>query len=175
MNAERLIEDVGDRRGCAFAHLGLIRRILPHAKIIDARRAPLATCVANFRQLYAQGKNQSYDLTEIGDYYLRYLQMMEHWEAVLPGQVLRVQYEDVVADVETQARRILAHCGLPFEQGCVDFHRTKRSVRTPSSEQVRQPIYTRGLEQWRHFEPWLAPLKEALGDVLERYPIPAAG
>jgi hypothetical protein len=98
---------------------------------------------------------------------------MDHWDAVLPGKVLRVQYEDVVSDTPAQVRRILDYCGLPYEDACINFYETKRSVRTPSSEQVRQPIYTSGLEQWRNFEPWLEPLKAALGDVLQRYPIPA--
>jgi tetratricopeptide (TPR) repeat protein len=154
-----------------FRHIGLIQLILPNAKIIDARRHPMACCFSGFKQLFAEGQEFTYGLEEIGTYYRDYVGLMDHWDEVLPGKVLRVQYEDVVADLETQVRRILAHCGLPFEQACIDFHQTDRSVRTPSSEQVRQPIYKSGLEQWRHFEPWLDPLKGALGPILERYPI----
>jgi hypothetical protein len=153
-----------------FRHIGLIRLILPNAKIIDARRHPLACCFSGFKQLFASGQEFTYGLREIGLYYRDYVELMDHWDDVLPGRILRVQYEDVVADLETQVRRILEYCELPFEQACIEFHQTERAVRTPSSEQVRQPIYTSGLEQWRNFEPWLGPLKEALGPVLERYP-----
>ncbi|MGI9200573.1 MAG: tetratricopeptide repeat-containing sulfotransferase family protein [Woeseiaceae bacterium] len=154
-----------------FRHIGLIQLILPNAKIIDARRHPLACCFSGFKQLFASGQEFTYGLDEIGTYYKNYVELMDHWDAVLPGKILRVQYEDVVADLETEVRRILDYCGLPFEEGCLAFHETERSVRTPSSEQVRQSIYTSGLEQWRNFEPWLDPLKSALGPVLERYPI----
>jgi tetratricopeptide (TPR) repeat protein len=145
-----------------FRHIGLINLILPNAKIIDARRQPMACCFSGFKQLFAEGQEFSYSLADIGSYYRDYVQLMRHWDEVLPEKVLRVQYEDVVADIDTQVRRMLDYCGLPFESACVNFHQTERSVRTPSSEQVRQPIYTRGLEQWRNFEPWLEPLKEAL-------------
>jgi hypothetical protein len=145
-----------------FRHIGLINLILPNAKIIDARRQPMACCFSGFKQLFAEGQEFSYSLADIGSYYRDYVQLMLHWDEVLPEKVLRVQYEDVVADIDTQVRRMLDYCGLPFESACVNFHQTERSVRTPSSEQVRQPIYTRGLEQWRNFEPWLEPLKEAL-------------
>ena len=154
-----------------FRHIGLINLILPNAKIIDARRDPMDGCFSGFKQLFAEGQEFTYGLEEVGRYYADYVELMEHWDAVLPGKVLRVQYEDVVADTETQIRRILDYCGLPFEQACVDFHQTERSVRTPSSEQVRQPIFKSGLAQWRNFEPWLDPLKQALGPVLDRYPI----
>jgi tetratricopeptide (TPR) repeat protein len=154
-----------------FRHIGLIHLILPNAKIIDARRHPMACCFSGFKQLFAEGQEFTYGLEEIGTYYRDYVDLMDHWDKVLPGKVLRVQYEDVVADLESQVRRILEYCELPFEQACIDFHETNRSVRTPSSEQVRQPIYKSGLEQWRHFEPWLEPLKAALGPVLNRYPI----
>ncbi len=154
-----------------FRHIGLIHLILPNAKIIDARRHPMACCFSGFKQLFASGQEFTYGLDEIGRYYRDYVELMDHWDAVLPGKILRVQYEDVVADLETQVRRILEHCGLPFEDACLNFHRTERSVRTPSSEQVRQPIYKAGLEQWRNFEPYLDPLKHALGPVLQRYPI----
>ena len=153
-----------------FRHIGLINLILPNAKIIDARRHPMSCCFSGFKQLFAEGQEFSYDLTDIGRYYADYVALMDHWDTVLPGKVLRVHYEDVVADIDTQVRRILDYCGLPFEEGCINFHQTDRSVRTPSSEQVRQPIYKSGLAQWRNFEKWLEPLREALGPVLDRYP-----
>ena len=152
-----------------FRHIGLIHLLLPNAKIIDARREPMACCFGNFKQLFASGQEFSYSIADTARYYRTYLELMEHWNAVLPGRVLRVQHEDLVDYLETQVRRMLDYCGLPFEIACVEFHKTARSVRTPSSEQVRQPIYREGLEQWRNFEPWLAPLKAALGDALERY------
>jgi len=154
-----------------FRHIGLIHLILPNAKIIDARRHPMACCFSGFKQHFAEGQEFTYGLTQVGQYYRDYVGLMDHWDEVLPGKILRVQYEDVVADTETQVRRILDYLDLPFEQGCVEFHKTERSVRTASSEQVRQPIFKSGLEQWRNFEPWLDPLKEALGPVLKRYPI----
>ena len=154
-----------------FRHIGLIHLILPNAKIIDARRHPMACCFSGFKQLFAEGQEFTYNLSDAGHYYADYVELMDHWDDVLPGKVLRVQYEDVVADLEPQVRRILDYCGLSFEQGCVDYHKTDRAVRTPSSEQVRQPIFKSGLEQWRNFEPWLDPLKAALGPVLDRYPI----
>lgn len=150
-----------------FRHIGLIKLILPNAKIIDARRAPMACCFSGFKQLFAEGQEFTYGLEEIGRYYRGYVELMAHWDRVLPGQILRVQYEDVVADLETQVRRLLDFCGLPFEQACLDFHTTERAVRTASSEQVRRPIYDSGVEQWRHFERHLDPLKAALGPVLE--------
>ena len=155
-----------------FRHIGLIHLILPNARIIDARRHPMACCFSGFKQLFAEGQEFTYGLEQVGAYYRDYVQLMDHWDEVLPGKVLRVQYEDVVADLAGQVRRLLEYCELPFEEACINFHQTDRSVRTPSSEQVRQPIYQSGLEQWRHFDPWLGPLKEALGPVLKRYPIP---
>lgn len=166
------------RRGAAFfidkmpnnfRHIGLIQRMLPNAKIIDARRHPMACCFSGFKQLFASGQEFTYGLEEIGRYYKDYVELMDHWDKVLPGKILHVHYEDVVADLEIQVRRILDYCELPFEAACLKFHETDRSVRTPSSEQVRQPIYKSGLEQWRQFEPYLGPLKDALGPVLERY------
>ena len=145
-----------------FRHIALIHLMLPNAKIIDARREPMSCCFSGFKQLFGEGQQFSYDLADIGHYYRRYVEIMDHWDKVLPGKILRVQYEDVVADLETQVRRILDYCGLPFEQACIDFHINKRAVRTPSSEQVRQPIYQSGLEQWRHYETHLEPLKKAL-------------
>ena len=149
-----------------FRHIGLIKRILPNAKIIDARRDAMACCFSGFKQLFAEGQEFTYDLDDIGRYYRGYVDLMDHWDHVLPGQVLRVQYEDTVADLETQVRRLLDFCGLPFEQACVDFHKTERAVRTASSEQVRQPIFKSGVEQWRYFEKHLEPLKQALGPDL---------
>lgn len=154
-----------------FRHIGLIHLILPNAKIIDARRHPMSCCFSGFKQLFAEGQEFSYDLRDIGRYYADYVALMDHWDDVLPGKVLRVHYEDVVADIDTQLGRILKHCNLPFEEACINFHQTDRSIRTPSSEQVRQPIFKSGLQQWRHFEPWLKPLKDTLGPVLDRYPI----
>ena len=151
-----------------YQHIGLIQLILPNARIIDARRHPMANCFSAFKQLFASGQAFTYDLQELGQYYRAYMTLMDHWEHVLPGRVLRVQYEEVVADTENQVRRMLDYCGLDFEEQCLRFYETRRTIRTPSAEQVRQPINTRGLEQWRHFEPYLAPLKAALGPLLER-------
>jgi tetratricopeptide (TPR) repeat protein len=152
-----------------FRHIGLIHLMLPNAKIIDARREPMSCCFSNLKQLFAQGQEFAYSVEDIARYYRTYLDLMEHWDAVLPGRVLRVHHEDVVEDLEGSVARILDYCGLPFEQACVDFHKTERSVRTPSSEQVRQPIFRDGLDQWKKFEPWLGPLEQALGDALTRY------
>lgn len=154
-----------------FRHIGLINLILPNAKIIDARRHPMGCCFSAFKQLFHEGQEFSYGLKEVGTYYKDYVDLMDHWDEVLPGKVLRVQYEEVVADLETQVRRILDYCGLDFEESCVSFYETDRAVRTPSSEQVRQPIYKSGVEQWKNFEGNLDPLKQALGPVLKRYPI----
>jgi len=154
-----------------FQHIGLIHLILPNAKIIDARRHPMACCFSGFKQLFARGQTFTYSLEDIGRYYRDYVILMDHWDRVLPGRVLRVEYEDMVADTENQIRRLLDYCGLPFEEACLRFYETKRAIRTPSAEQVRQPIYTQGLEQWRNYEAYLGPLKEALGPVLDRYPI----
>lgn len=152
-----------------FRHVGLIHLILPNAKIIDARREPMACCFGNLKQLYARGQEFAYSVEDISRYYRTYLDLMEHWDRALPGRVLRIHHEDVVDDLEGSVRRILDYCGLPFEPGCLEFYRTDRSIRTASSEQVRQPIFREGLDQWKHYEPWLGPLREALGDALERY------
>jgi tetratricopeptide (TPR) repeat protein len=152
-----------------FRHIGLIHLMLPNAKIIDARREPMACCFSNLKQLFANGQEFTYSIDDIARYYRTYLDLMEHWDEVLPGRVLRVWHEDVVDDLEVNVRRMLDFCGLPFEPKCVDFHKTERSVRTASSEQVRQPIFREGLDQWKHYERWLAPLKGALGDALVRY------
>ena len=153
-----------------FWHIGLIRLILPQATLIDVRREPMASGFSNFKQLFGTINNEfSYDLGHLGRHYRTYLDLMQHWDSVLPGQVLRVPYENVVDDLEDHVQRLLAHCSLPFEATCLSFHETKRSVRTPSSEQVRQPIYREGVEQWKHFETWLGPLKNALGVALTTY------
>ena len=152
-----------------FRHIGLIHLILPNAKIIDVRREPTACCFSNLKQLFATGQEFSYSVEDIARYYRTYLDVMQHWDEVLPGRVLRVQHEDVVDDLESNVRRILDFCGLPFEPSCLEFYKTARSVRTASSEQVRQPIFRDGVDQWRKYEPWLGPLKEALGDALVRY------
>ncbi|KUR71264.1 sulfotransferase [Novosphingobium fuchskuhlense] len=149
-----------------FRHVGLIHLILPNAKIIDARRDPMACCFSNLKQLFAQGQEFTYGIEDIARYYKTYVELMDHWDAVLPGRVLRVQHEDVVEDLEGSVRRILDYCGLPFEEACIEFHKTRRSVRTPSSEQVRRPIFRDGLDQWKKFEPWLGALREALGPEL---------
>ena len=145
-----------------FMHIGLIKLILPNAKIIDARRSPMACCFSGFKQLFAEGQDFSYNLEDIGRYYQAYLKLMAHWNNVLPSFVLTVNHENVVDDLEEQVRRILDFCGLEFEQSCVDFHKTKRNIKTPSSEQVRQPIYKSATEQWRHFEQHLTPLTKVL-------------
>jgi tetratricopeptide (TPR) repeat protein len=152
-----------------FRHIGLIHLMLPNAKIIDARREPMACCFSNLKQLFANGQEFTYSIDDIARYYRTYLDLMEHWDEVLPGRVLRVWHEDVVDDLGGNVRRMLDFCGLEFEPACVDFHKTERSVRTASSEQVRQPIFREGLDQWRRYEQWLAPLKDALGDAPGRY------
>ena len=152
-----------------FRHVGLIHLILPNAKIIDARREPIACCFSNLKQLFATGQEFTYSVEDIARYYRTYLDVMQHWDEVLPGRVLRVHHEDVVDDLESNVRRILDFCGLDFEPSCLEFYKTARSVRTASSEQVRQPIFRDGLDQWAKYEPWLGPLKDALGDALTRY------
>src|SRR5215831_2672117 len=152
-----------------FHHIGLIHLMLPNAKIIDVRRDPMACCVSNLRQLFAKGHEFTYSIEDIARYYRTYLELTRHWDAVLPGRILRVWYEDVVENLEGNVRRVLEFCGLEFEPACVEFYRTERSVSTASSEQVRLPIFLGGLFQWRNFEPWLGPLKDSLGDALIRY------
>jgi predicted Zn-dependent protease len=152
-----------------FRHIGLIHLMLPNAKIIDARREPLACCFSNVKQLFATGQEFTYSVEDIARYYRSYLELMQHWDDVLPGRVLRVHHEDVVDDLESNVRRILNFCGLPFEASCLEFYKTARSVRTASSEQVRQPIFRDGLDQWTKYEPWLDALKDALGDARARY------
>jgi tetratricopeptide (TPR) repeat protein len=149
-----------------FRHLGLIHLILPNAKIIDARRDPLACCFSNYKQLFASGQQFTYSVEDITRYYRMYVDLMAHWDRALPGKVLRVQHEDVVEDLEANVRRILEFCNLDFEPACVDFHKNDRRVHTASSEQVRQPINREGVDQWRNFDPWLGPFKTALGPLL---------
>ncbi|WP_333835749.1 tetratricopeptide repeat-containing sulfotransferase family protein [Novosphingobium sp.] len=153
-----------------WVHVPLIRLMLPRARIIDARRHPLGCCFSNFKQHFARGQGFSYDLADMGRYYADYVRLMAHVDAVLPGHVHRVIYERMVEDTEAEVRALLQFCGLPFEEACLAFHRTERAVRTASSEQVRQPIYRDGTEAWKPFEPWLDPLKDALGPVLAAYP-----
>jgi len=155
-----------DKMPANFAHIGLIHIALPHAKIIDARRHPLDTCVANYRQLYAQGKNQSYDLNEFAEYFMDYVRVMNRWDEVLPGRVLKVQYEDVVADLEGQTRRMLEYCELPWQDECLSFHQNSRPVNTASADQVRQPIYSDSVAYWKNYESHLADIKEILAPIL---------
>jgi predicted Zn-dependent protease len=148
-----------------FRHLALIHLILPNAKIIDARREPMACCFSNFKQLFASGQQFTYSIEDIARYYRMYVELMAHWDAALPGRVLPVQHETVVDDLEGNVRRILDFCELDFEPACLDFHKTLRTVHSASSEQVRRPIYREGVDQWRRYEPWLGPLKSALGPL----------
>ncbi len=152
-----------------FSHIGLIHAILPHATIIDARRHPMDACFSTFKQHFAEGQTFSYDLEVLGRYYRCYLALMDHWDTVLPGKVLHVQYEALVRDPEANIRRLLAHCRLEFDPACLEFHKTARPVRTASAEQVRQPLYTSGIGYWRHFAQELEPLRRALGDCLEGF------
>jgi hypothetical protein len=151
-----------------WLHLPLIRLILPNAKIVDARRHPLSCCFSNFKQHFAKGQAFSYGLEDLGRYYRSYVRLMAHIDAVQPGLVHRVIYERMVSDTEAEVRALLAACGLDFDPACLAFYETERAVRTPSSEQVRQPIFREGTEAWKPFEPWLGALETALGDVLSR-------
>ncbi|HEX3652432.1 MAG TPA: sulfotransferase [Rhizomicrobium sp.] len=159
-----------DKAPANFHHLGLLHLILPNAKIIDARRHPLGCGFAVFRQYFPQAFSFAFDLAEIGRYYRDYVELMAHFDRVLPGRIHRLFYERMITDPEREIRSLLEYCELPFEESCLRFYDTKRAVLTPSAEQVRQPIFTDGLEQWRHYESWLAPLQSALGDVLTSYP-----
>jgi tetratricopeptide (TPR) repeat protein len=152
-----------------FRDIGLIHLMLPNAKIIDARREPMACCFGNLKQLFSSGQEFSYNINDVARYYRAYLEIMRHWNVALPGRILTVHHEDVVDDLEGSVRRILDFCGLPFEPACLEFHKTPRDVRTASSEQVRQPISREGIEQWRNYEPWLASLRAALGDAVTSY------
>lgn len=154
-----------DKLPANYRNIGFIHLILPNAKIIDARREAMACCFGNYKTSFVGGMEFTYDLTEMGQYYRNYVRLMDHWDRALPGRVLRVRHEDVVADLEGSVRRMLDYCGLPFEPACLEFHKTERTVRTMSAEQVRRPINRQGLELWRHYEPWLGPLKKALGSL----------
>jgi predicted Zn-dependent protease len=156
-----------DKMGGNFLHIALIHLMLPHARIIDVRRAPLPCCFANFKQHFYRGVPFTSSLEDLGRYYRDYVSLMAHFDEVLPGRIHRVSYERLVADLEGEIRRLLEYCGLPFEAQCLRFHETERVIQTVSSEQVRQPLYYQGLDQWRNFEPWLGPLKAALGDIAD--------
>ena len=153
-----------------FLHIGMIQLILPNAKIIDARRHPLGCCFSNFKQYYARGQSFSYSLNNMGKFYKDYVELMDNYDRALPGKVYRAYYEETVSNTEQQVRNILDYCGLPFEKSCMKFFENKRPVRTASSEQVRQPIYSAGVDQWKNYEQWLDPMKESLGNVLTEYP-----
>jgi predicted Zn-dependent protease len=159
-----------------FWHIGFYQLMLPHARVIDIRRHPLGCCFSNFTSIFLHGLAHTYRLADLGRFYANYVEMMAHYDRVLPGKVLRVFYEDLIADPEREIRRVLDWLGLPFEEACLDFHSNKRAVNSASSEQVRSPLYRDALERWQNYEPWLGPLKEALGAVLERYPeVPGFG
>lgn len=149
-----------------FRHIGLIKLILPNARIIDARRDAMSCCFSCFKQLFAAGQAYTYSLEQVAQYYRDYVRLMDHWNQLFPGQILRVNYEDVIDNLESEVARILDYCGLERQAACLRFHVTERLVRTPSSEQVRQPLYRTALQQWRHFEEYLEPLKKALGPEL---------
>jgi predicted Zn-dependent protease len=153
-----------------FAHIDLIHMALPRARVIDARRHPMACCFSGFKQHFARGQSFSYSLEDIGRYYRDYVELMAAFDEMLPGRIHRVIYESVIENTESEIRGLLDYCGLPFEAACLRFHENQRAVRTASSQQVRQPIFREGLDQWRHFEAWLNPLKLALGSVIESYP-----
>jgi len=153
-----------DKLPLNYMQIGLIHKILPEAIIIDARRHPMSCGFSAFKQYFGSENYFSYNLEDIGAYYNSYLTVMDHWDKVLPGKVLKVQYEDVITDTEVEITKIINHCGIEFEQQCLKFYDNKRSVRTASSEQVRQPIYRSGLQQWHHFEEFLGPLKDTLGE-----------
>ncbi len=159
-----------DKNPNNFEHVGILQMILPNAKIINARRHPLDSCYGSYKQLFAQGQPFTYDLVEIGEYYLQYQRVMDHWHEALPGKVLDVQYEEVVADLAGQVKRILEYCELEWEESCLKFHETDRSVKTASSEQVRRPIYTSSVNSWRHYEPHLGALIETLEPLLSKLP-----
>jgi hypothetical protein len=153
-----------------FPHIGLLKLILPNAVVINARRHPIDSCLGAYKQLFALGQNFTYDMFDLAEYYRQYHKVMKHWHEVLPGQVLDVHYEDTVADLEGQVRRILEHCGLPFEESCLRFYENTRAVKTASSEQVRQPIYRDAVGRWRRYEPHINEWKEQLADIIDELP-----
>ena len=152
-----------------FPSIGMIHLALPNAKIIDARRHPMDSCLSCFRQLFGKGQSFTYDLTDIGEYFLQYQRMMDHWHDVLPGRVLTMQYEETVTNFEARVRTLLDFCDLPFEESCLTYYETDRPVRTASSEQVRQPVYTKSINFWRNYDQYLDELREVLEPVLPRY------
>jgi tetratricopeptide (TPR) repeat protein len=158
-----------DKQPFNFWHVGLIHLILPHAKIIDVRRHPLACCFSNFTTLLSHGQGFSYRLRDLGRYYRDYVELMAHFDTVLPGRVYRVIYDELVADPEKEIRALLGHLGLPFEDACLAFHANTRAMNSVSSEQVRRPIYSGSVDQWRRYETWLGPLKSALGPVMDAW------
>jgi hypothetical protein len=160
-----------DKNPNNFIYAGLLHLALPNARIINAQRHPLDSCFGSYKQLFASGQPFSYDLTELGEYYVLYQSLMKHWQDVLPGKVLDVNYEEVVADLDTQVRRILDYCELPFEAACLNFHETDRAVKTASSEQVRQPIYASSVNLWQHYERHLDELIEILEPLLVKRPV----
>ena len=145
-----------------FRHIGLIKLILPNAKIMDIRRSSMSACFSSYKQLFAEGQDFTYDLKDLATYYNNYVELMDHWNKVLPGEILSVNYEDLINDFKPSVNRILDYCNLPFEQSCLEFYKSKRSVKTPSAEQVRQPIYKSGLDYWKNYEPFLDDLKNNL-------------
>jgi tetratricopeptide (TPR) repeat protein len=153
-----------------FLHIGLIRLLLPRARIIDARRHPMACCFSSFKQNFAQGQRYTYSLEYLGRFYCDYVELMAHFDQVAPGAIHRVIYEKMVSDTEGEVQRLLEFCGLPFEPATLRFYENERAVRTASAQQVRQPIYREGIDHWRNFEPWLEPLRQSLGAVLSAYP-----
>jgi hypothetical protein len=152
-----------------FPAIGFMHLVLPNARIIDARRYPMDSCLSCYRQLFARGQSFTYDLTDIGEYFVQYQRMMDYWHEVLPGRCLTVQYEDLVTDFDNQVRRLLDYCNLPFEENCIRFHETERPVRTASSEQVRQPVYTKSIHFWRRHATHLGELQDVLAPILPRY------
>ena len=158
-----------DKLPANWMYLGLIRLALPNARIIDARRHPMACGFSNFKQHYATGVTFAYSLDSIGHFYRDYLRMMRHFDQVQPGALLHVINERLIDDPEAEVRRMLDHLGLPFDPACLDFHRSRRAVHTPSAEQVRRPINREGTEYWRHYQQWLGPLEQAVGPALEHW------
>lgn len=158
-----------DKMPSNFEHIGLIKLILPNAKIIDTRRHPMANCFSAFKQHFSRGQRFSYSLDDLGTYYRDYVSLIDHYEDALPGAVFRVTYETLINDPEREIRRLLKHCGLPFEERCLNFHETDRPVRTASSEQVRQPLNAESIDHWRRYKPWLLPLERVLQDTIDRH------
>ena len=175
LGQQYLAETAHHRQGAAlfidkmpnnFRHIALIKLMLPNARIIDARRDPMACCFSGYKQLFAEGQEFSYRLEDLAHYYTAYVNIMQHWDEVLPGAILKVENEALIANPEQQIRRMLDYCGLEFEEACLNFHQSDRAVRTPSSEQVRQPIYSSAMNQWQNYRSFLAPLEDGLASVL---------